>query len=53
MLLFKKDFNGFVIVMFFVCKYVCEKGVNIVEVVGFGKNNCVVKVDIDVFLNGE
>ncbi|HHT6778923.1 TPA: E3 binding domain-containing protein, partial [Listeria monocytogenes] len=30
-----------------------EKGVNIAEVAGSGKNNRVVKADIDAFLNGE
>lgn len=44
--------NECVIVMLFVCKYVCEKGVDIYKVVGIGKNGCIVKVDIDVFVNG-
>lgn len=38
--------------MFFVCKYVCEKGVDICKVIGLGNNGCVVKEDIDSFVNG-
>lgn len=38
--------------MFLVCKYVCEKGVNIKVVFGFGKNGCIIKEDVDVYLNG-
>lgn len=49
----KKDPNGLVIAMPSVRKYAREKGVNIAEVAGSGKNNRVVKADIDVFLNGE
>ncbi|MBF2411592.1 dihydrolipoyllysine-residue acetyltransferase [Listeria welshimeri] len=49
----KKDPNGLVIAMPSVRKYAREKGVNIAEVAGSGKNNRVVKADIDAFLNGE
>ncbi|MBC1289428.1 dihydrolipoyllysine-residue acetyltransferase [Listeria welshimeri] len=49
----KKDSNGLVIAMPSVRKYAREKGVNIAEVAGSGKNNRVVKADIDAFLNGE
>lgn len=38
--------------MFLVCKYVCEKGVNIKVVFGSGKNGCIIKEDVDVYLNG-
>ncbi|MBF2475225.1 dihydrolipoyllysine-residue acetyltransferase [Listeria seeligeri] len=49
----QKDPNGLVIAMPSVRKYAREKGVNIAEVAGSGKNNRVVKADIDAFLNGE
>lgn len=49
----KKDPNGLVIAMPSVRKYAREKGINIAEVAGSGKNNRVVKADIDAFLNGE
>lgn len=49
----QKDPNGLVIAMPSVRKYAREKGVNIAEVAGSGKNNRVVKANIDAFLNGE
>ncbi|PWS22612.1 dihydrolipoamide acetyltransferase, partial [Enterococcus faecium] len=49
----KIDPNGLVIAMPSVRKYAREKGVNIAEVAVSGKNNRVVKADIDAFLNGE
>ncbi|WP_099223139.1 dihydrolipoyllysine-residue acetyltransferase [Listeria costaricensis] len=49
----KKDPNGLVIAMPSVRKYAREKGVNIAEVSGSGKNNRVLKADVDAFLSGD
>lgn len=49
----QKDPNGLVIAMPSVRKYAREKGVNIREVAGSGKNNRILKADIDAYLNGE
>ncbi|WP_163652466.1 dihydrolipoyllysine-residue acetyltransferase [Listeria sp. PSOL-1] len=49
----KRDPNGLVIAMPSVRKYAREKDVNIQEIAGTGKNNRVLKTDIDAFLNGE
>ncbi|WP_239256457.1 dihydrolipoyllysine-residue acetyltransferase [Listeria ilorinensis] len=49
----KKDPNGLVIAMPSVRKYAREKDVNIAEVSGSGKNNRVLKADVDAFLSGE
>lgn len=46
------DSNERVIAMPSVRKYAREKGVNIHQVTGSGKNNRVLKEDIDTFLNG-
>ncbi|MBC1520654.1 dihydrolipoyllysine-residue acetyltransferase [Listeria aquatica] len=49
----QKDPNGLVIAMPSVRKYAREKGVNIREVAGSGKNNRILKADVDAYLNGE
>ncbi len=48
-----KDPNNRVIAMPSVRKYARDKGVNISEVNGSGKNNRVIKEDINAFLNGD
>ncbi|MBC1210101.1 dihydrolipoyllysine-residue acetyltransferase [Listeria booriae] len=49
----QKDPNGLVIAMPSVRKYAREKGVDIRQVAGSGKNNRVLSADIDAFLNGD
>ncbi|EUJ27676.1 Dihydrolipoyllysine-residue acetyltransferase component of pyruvate dehydrogenase complex [Listeria grayi] len=48
----KKDPNGIVIAMPSVRKYAREQGVDITQVGGSGKNNRILKADIDAFANG-
>ncbi|EUJ33066.1 dihydrolipoamide acetyltransferase [Listeria floridensis FSL S10-1187] len=48
-----KDPNGLVIAMPSVRKYAREKGVDIRQVAGSGKNNRILKTDIDAYLNGD
>ncbi|MBC6135757.1 dihydrolipoyllysine-residue acetyltransferase [Listeria booriae] len=49
----QKDPNDLVIAMPSVRKYAREKGVDIRQVAGSGKNNRVLSADIDAFLNGD
>ncbi|MBA3927845.1 dihydrolipoyllysine-residue acetyltransferase [Listeria rustica] len=49
----QKDPNGLVIAMPSVRKYAREKGIDIRQVAGSGKNNRVLSADVDAFLNGD
>lgn len=44
---------GKVYVLFLVCCLVCEFGVDLVEVFGFGLKNCILKEDIQFYVKYE